>query len=272
MATVRGVRKRTLRARSHVLPIKKLPLGAGEGTVKVDLRDPGGLHLATWGPGSVQPLAIRCWRHLLELSEWDLVIDAGASYGEFAVPAARRFGSRVVAVEPNPRVSPLLAESLHAVAPRAKVVTSFLGRESSIAPLRIDGNSRTTSMSTTAGRRRSLEVPVLSLDAVVSAIVDELPWNPSLLIKIDVEGAELEVLRGAPDLLTTERAVLMCEALHTGVSALVDALPGFDCYALAQGSGLPVPLARVDNRASTRDVVFARGVDVTRRREVSPPR
>ena len=110
---------------------------------------------------------------------------------------------------------------------------------------------------------QSVAAPVMSLDAVVSAMAGDLLWNPSLLIKIDVEGAEVEVLRGATELLKAERAVLMCEALHSGVPALVEALPGFDCYGLAQGSGLPVPLARADDRASTRDVVFARGVDVT---------
>ena len=263
MATVRGVRKRALRARSRVLPIKKLPLGAGGGSIKIDLRDPGGLHLATWGSGSVQPLAIRCWRYLLELWEWDLVIDAGASYGEFAVPAARRFGSRVIAVEPNPRVSPLLEESLHAVAPHAKVVTSFLGQQASIASLRIAGNSRTASMSPPDDRLRSVAAPVMSLDAVVSAMVGGMPRNASLLVKVDVEGAEVEVLRGASELLTAEKVVVVCEALHTGVAALVEALPGFDCYGLALASGLPVPLAEVEGRASTRDVVFARGIDVT---------
>lgn len=263
MATVRGVRKRALRARSHIQPIMELSLGPGEGSINVDLRDQGGLHLATWGPGSVQPLAVRCWRYLLELREWDLIIDAGASYGEFAVPAARRFGSRLIAVEPNPRVSPLLAASLHTVNPHVRVVTGLLGRAPSIALLSGDGNTRTASMALMDTRPRALAVPVMALDDVVTRVVDELPQDASLLLKIDVEGAELEVPGGATELLKTSRTVLMCEALHTGVAPLTDALPDFNAYGLSQVTGLPVPLADAPGRASTRDVVFARGVDVT---------
>jgi FkbM family methyltransferase len=56
-----------------------------------------------------------------------------------------------------------------------------------------------------------IEVAIRRLDSMVQA--GEIP--PPRLIKIDVEGAELEVLRGAADVLTANRPLVFLEA-HSG--------------------------------------------------------
>src|SRR5262249_3443592 len=58
--------------------------------------------------------------------------------------------------------------------------------------------------------RRGITVPVTTLDQLVGG-------DPPALIKIDVEGAELSVIRGATDLLSSRAPVLLFE--HAGHSA-----------------------------------------------------
>jgi hypothetical protein len=60
-------------------------------------------------------------------------------------------------------------------------------------------------------RKKEMQVPVQSLDGYLR----DSPWRPNL-VKIDVEGAELDVLRGAQRMLLVDRPVVLLEVHDRG--------------------------------------------------------
>ena len=154
----------------------------------------------------------RLTRHFIRLLRpGDGVIDVGANVGYYTLVAARLVGPAgcVHAFEPSPRVLPLLRTNA-ALSPHANIrvhgvaVTDRSGEitfhvagpdrtgYSSIRDLGSDGQSVTL-------------VRTVALDA----LLDGLP--PVRLVKIDVEGAELLVLRGMEKLLARDRPHLILE-------------------------------------------------------------
>lgn len=71
---------------------------------------------------------------------------------------------------------------------------------------------------------------------IICNTLDNLPFPPPDFIKIDVEGMELAVLRGAYHILKTKRPVLWIEYIHTGESAITEQLKGFN-YNIVRTTG-----------------------------------
>lgn len=73
---------------------------------------------------------------------------------------------------------------------------------------------------------RGVEVETVSLDHLIAQ-----DWAPPLLIKIDVEGAELRVLRGGQRLFAERRPILLLEIFgdRPRTLALLDEF-GYDCF------------------------------------------
>lgn len=238
------------------------------GTVDIDLRDPGGLHLATWGPMRMQPLALRLWNGLLRIPDWDVVVDVGANYGEFAVPAAARFGSRLLAVEPNPLVNGLLTRSIHRAHPQSTSVCCLAGERSGVALLDLSGNSRWGhALALEDGVVNPVLAPVVPIDDLLQVGSSEEVSVGRLLMKIDVEGAELAVLAGAAGVLREAAGTaLLVEAIHVGVEELIEALPGYEAFGLHRETSQPIPLSGAGNGfpadVNVRDVLFTRGIDI----------
>lgn len=127
-----------------------------------------------------------------------LAIDAGANIGNHANFFAKRF-DRVEAFEPHPRTFQLL--SLNA-APNVACHQLALGDEAGTARLHDNpGNAGGASLS---GEGEAFDVDVVTLDSLVLA--------PSFL-KIDVEGHEIAVLKGAAETLRKYRPVIVFEQL-----------------------------------------------------------
>jgi FkbM family methyltransferase len=173
--------------------------------------------------------ALRFWRWQLGAEERRLldwarelvgpgasVWDVGANVGVFAFAAASRAGraGRVLAFEPDPFLAGLLRRTATAVPSqlamvevveaaacervgRARLHIAARGRASN----HLEGAGRTTA----GGIRDVREVAALTLDSLLSSC-----RAPDLL-KIDVEGAEAAVLRGARELLRGHRPRLLCE-------------------------------------------------------------
>ncbi len=142
----------------------------------------------------------------------DVVVDCGAHVGVFNDMALRRGASKVVAIEPDPvnleclrrNFVQEIAAGRVIVVPKGvwsteKIITLYTGAE----------NSGTNSMvlDQHAGR---IDVPVTKLDN----IVEELKISHVNFIKMDIEGAEREALRGGLKTLKRDFPTLMLDTYH----------------------------------------------------------
>jgi FkbM family methyltransferase len=145
------------------------------------------------------------------------VVDVGAHLGYFTLLAARAVGpsGRVLSIEPNLQTLPLL---------RHNVADNGFEDRVMIFDQALSGRAgRTSFYLSPAGDTSSLhqQDPGDQLVEVDAVTLDELVGEPGLLsaIKIDVEGAELEVLEGMPRVLNGASASL-CVFLECNPSAL----------------------------------------------------
>jgi FkbM family methyltransferase len=148
-----------------------------------------------------------------------VVVDIGAHIGLFTLGAAMRVGQqgRVFAFEPSPDTAKVLVDhvALNRWSDRVEVVRAVVSDADGVVPFYVYGLSMAASLSRDniealnpeqieAATR--IDVPTVTLDR----FCHEQHIKPGLL-KIDVEGAELHVLRGAVDLLRTGSPVILCE-------------------------------------------------------------
>jgi len=138
----------------------------------------------------------------------DVVVDVGSCLGSFSVYASRATGSKglVVSIEPAPENLFHLKKNLSTlknVVIIDKCISNFKGE----VTLYLSPSFRSHSMINCTAN--ALKVPTDTLDNVVSALgLDRVDF-----IKINVEGAELEVLEGANKVLKMAKKVVV-EAHH----------------------------------------------------------
>jgi FkbM family methyltransferase len=138
------------------------------------------------------------------------VVDVGANIGYNAIHAARLAGprGRVFAIEPTHDNVEVLRRNLEAARLADVVVAPVAaGRAAGMRKLFVRGSrSAVNSLfaeSCYATVTDVLEVPVMRLDELVDGTAD--------VVKIDVEGAELDVLEGMPRLLDARPRALIVE-------------------------------------------------------------
>ncbi len=182
------------------------------------------------------------------LAEGGVVYDIGANVGFFALLAARCVGpqGRVYAFEPVPRNAAAIERSarLNGFA-GLEVLTLAAGAESGVAELNVArhiGGAVLASVGTPPDRRGAIAVEVVTIDDAIAA----RGLRPPSLVKVDVEGAELDVIRGMRATLAAHRPVLVCElddateaGLEDKTGALVALLAGlgYTVERLAPGYG-----------------------------------
>ena len=182
------------------------------------------------------------------------LVDVGAHDGLITIPLARLPGSRVLAFEPLPsafaRLQAALRQAFGEVPPQAHLHAAALGDHAGEVTLTmpvLDGIAQEQWASTAkdyAAHRsdrvtvRGFTVPVMRLDDLGLADVTGM--------KIDAEGAEYEILRGARETLLRCRPVLTIEIEERhregstwSVPAYLDAL-GYDVLFELRGAWLPV--------------------------------
>ena len=168
-----------------------------------------------------------------------VVWDIGANIGLFAFSAAQRAGTdgQVVAVEPDLWLVRLLhrTSSLQpSSSARVTVVPCAMASSVGLRTFCIAARSRSANFlaeygsSQTGGEAVRQTVVTLTLDSLLSQV-----RAPDVL-KIDTEGAELEVFQGARRLFESNRPVVLCEASSTTAPAITDFLVSFD-YQLFDG-------------------------------------
>jgi FkbM family methyltransferase len=182
------------------------------------------------------------WR-LLSLG--DHVIDAGANIGYMTMLFAARIGETglVHAFEPHPRVLDTLKRNVDRISRRpgvgrAIVYPSALGDLDGNAELietgyfsLNQGTAKIATTETTADKIESHSVPLETLNGL-------FPNEEFALLKIDVEGFELNVLRGADNLLSSRRVRHVIYEDHTlGQSGLAKVLSGYGYTVFSIGHG-----------------------------------
>ncbi|MBD2156181.1 FkbM family methyltransferase [Leptolyngbya sp. FACHB-16] len=139
-------------------------------------------------------------------------VDVGANFGLHTLHAAKQVGEQgfVFAFEPVPSNLKLLRRNiaLNGIEHQVLIVPSAVSNqtEATLSFHVPDEEIPVTASLSTAEQSRSIQVANVRLDDYW-----EMVNRPIHLIKIDVEGAELEVLRGAENLLQRWRPHLLIE-------------------------------------------------------------
>ncbi|MBI2025332.1 FkbM family methyltransferase [Candidatus Kaiserbacteria bacterium] len=133
----------------------------------------------------------------LFVNEKSVVVDIGAHIGTFAVPIAAHAG-RVIAFEPSPASFELLSRNVGAANGNFELKQEALGKESGSGTILVRNASNAGANTLSPGD----DIPVATLDSEV-AHAD--------FIKIDVEGMELDVLRGGAGLIERARPAVLFE-------------------------------------------------------------
>jgi FkbM family methyltransferase len=134
----------------------------------------------------------------------DAFVDVGANIGVYSVVAAVR-GARVLAFEPNQNARAMLSANLalNHIEDRVQVLSFALADFSGTARFTTDLES--SNHLEMASEAKGEVVEVRELDELVE------PGRPVTLIKIDAEGFDEAVLRGARGMLERERPVVIVE-------------------------------------------------------------
>jgi FkbM family methyltransferase len=191
----------------------------------------------------------------------DIIWDVGANVGLFSFAAAVAAGpnGRVLAFEPDALLVGLLRRS--ALANRVHAPVDILpvavADEIGVARFHVARRNRSTShldgfgTTQTGGVRVTELVPTVTLDW----LADHFPM-PSVL-KIDVEGAELKVLRGGARVLRSQPTVI-CEVAASNAATVGELLTAhgymlYDAH-LPSSQRTPVALAAPDTLAISGDL------------------
>jgi FkbM family methyltransferase len=144
-----------------------------------------------------------------------VVWDVGANMGLFSFAAAGLAGAagRVYAFEPDAVMARLLRRSarLNPEAAPVEIIPCAVAEDLGLAHFEIAQRSRASNA--LEGFQLSQGGGVRELETVVTVSLDWLAERlpPPDVLKIDVEGAELAVFRGARQLLKTKRPILIFE-------------------------------------------------------------
>lgn len=205
---------RTLMERATRETVVRRRLPGEQGGVPLYVSGSAGLKYLFRPMARVDP-SLRGWAREF-VRAGSVVWDIGANVGLFTFAAAHHAGARgrVVAVEADAWLVQLLRRSA-AIQPETSAVVQVVpAAVASACDLRtfvLASRSRATNhlsgygSDSTGGAREAQTVVTVSLDW----LAERLPAPD--VIKIDVEGAEVEVLQGASRLLTGARPVVLCE-------------------------------------------------------------
>ena len=195
-----------------------------------------------------------------------VVVDAGANLGVYTLLAARAVGpaGRVVAIEPDPRTFELLSENVsrNNMSNVALLNSALAAERGTMSLYRVPGHPALASLSRSnaRGSAERIDVQVTTLDAALA----ELGIERVDVMKLDTQGAEIDILRGARETIDRARPILFVEYWPAGLSAMGhepdELLAQFDEWGY-ELSLITAPAARID-RADVVRLSENGGVDL----------
>ena len=178
-----------------------------------------------------------------------LVIDAGGNYGQSLFSLRLLFpNARLLSFEPDPTSLRFLQRTSGRLA-GTEVHATALGRQTGNATLRIPQHGGTEFSQAATIAAGAISAPnferIFGNDLTIKAVtvdvmpLDKLRLRPDL-IKIDVQGSELEVLEGAAETIATARPVLFVErgSTESQCRAFLER-HGYRCQIIGQGPRSP---------------------------------
>ncbi len=153
------------------------------------------------------------------LRKGDVYIDIGANYGYLSINAASLVGDAglVIAVEPEPRVREMLAHNLWLNKANVSIEPSAISEVEGEISFNVAKEIGLSRLDNTSKSNHGLDleervtVPVTTLD---SCVAKHCPESLVRLIKIDVEGHELNILKGASNIFKINTAIFILEVNH----------------------------------------------------------
>lgn len=157
--------------------------------------------------GVTQPNVAAAWLAAMTAMRPDVAVDVGANYGEIALLGRYGAGRRCLVIEPHPHLAPVLERSVdsHRSASNIRVAQCAVAAAGAArVALYTDPSWSGTSSLTPTEHAVAHDVEARTLDELVLSNEDTVRH---LLLKIDVEGSELDVLRGGAGVLDGAEAV-----------------------------------------------------------------
>ncbi len=171
----------------------------------------------------------------------DLVCDIGANKGSYMYWMSRWAG-QVVAFEPQSGLADYLARACHALKlDNVTIERAGVSSRSGTMDLYVPSPNSPEASLVRHGDARTVPVSVVTLDEYFTAS------NRVSLLKIDVEGAEMDVMKGAERILRQDRPALVfeCEQRHLRQGSVHDCLTyltdlGYQCQFVDRGQLKPI--------------------------------
>jgi FkbM family methyltransferase len=143
--------------------------------------------------------------------EGDVVVDVGAAFGFYTILSSKRVGlnGKVVAIEAQPDSYEMLNQNIK-LNRLANVITLNYAVYSKESKLRLYDSYSIIQERAENNSQKYIEVNANTLDHLMQLQgISEVNW-----IKIDVEGAELEVLKGAVNIISRSKDISLLIEIH----------------------------------------------------------
>lgn len=233
------------------------------------------LSLALFTLGQFEPNAFAVTAELMRPG--DVFIDVGANEGLYSLMAAKAVGpdGMVVAIEPSPRELGRLRANIagNRLEDRIVVIEAALAGGSGWASLAVaeaahgGQNAFADRVSSAVAVDSVRHVPTLGLDMIVTRLGDRRPD----FIKIDIEGAEYEVLCSGSQVIDEVRPVFLVEIGRTGQSgdhrvAQLLGRAGYALYVIDDANGRTEPRAMDADWSAVENLIAVPREKLDRRR------
>lgn len=158
------------------------------------------------------PFYIRRWaERLFKVSSGQIVVDAGAYLGSFTLYAARKVGKtgKVISFEPDPKNFAILKKSVEGSNFKNVVlINKALG--DSVKEVEMESADHFSSVVIKASKRPTFDVQQTTLDSEMK----NMGINKVHFIKMNIEGAEVDAVKGATQILSnTDHVAISCHTV-----------------------------------------------------------